>query len=348
MKEISIIQQIFRHLIPLVLLLTIVSYAFQDKNKMELEAGNLGNITSKTDVVLFYIKDRCWYPDLITFEKIAKELGLTTEIMDHEYINKRQSFFDKKGRRKFEVLILTAFHPSDVFGRGDSGITCQGVENVLEFIKSGGSVIGLCWIGSAVFASAVEHLTPTFEEARRGEWDKTRSMKGFFCQYCGTYAFKGIIRGPQETNRPYPTTRFLPITMNSENEIVQEADLPSVIHQVVVGGGSIIPDKDQPLDVVGWYPNGTAAIGIAPYGKGRIIMSNPHPNFTGPGVEKWRRHSMIGGFAKKCGWTEEMISKELKEIIIDPDGAKLDWALAKAMLSYAYKKALHQSQEDLN
>jgi glutamine amidotransferase-like uncharacterized protein len=348
MKAISIMQKIFRLLIPLVLLLPIISYALQDKNKTELEAANSGNTASKTDVVLFYIKDLCWHADLITFEKIVKELGLTTEIMDHEFINKKQSFFDKKGQRKFEVLILTAFHPSDVFGRGKSGITCQGVENILEFVKSGGSVIGLCWIGSAVFSSTVEHLTPTYEEALRGEWDKTRSMKGFFNQYCGTYAFKGIIRGPQETNRPYPTTRFLPITMNSENEIVQEADLPSVIHQVVVGGGSIIPDKDQALDVVGCYPNGTAAIGIAPYGQGRIIMSNPHPNFTGPGVEKWRRNSMIGGFARKCGWTEEMISKELKEIVFDPDGPEPDWALAKAMLSYAYKKALHQHQKDHN
>jgi hypothetical protein len=40
-------------------------------------------------------------------------------------------------------------------------------------------------------------------------------------------------------------------------------------------------------------------------------------------------------------WTEDMILREkaiLKDIT-DPDGPGPDWALAKAMLSYAYKKA---------
>jgi hypothetical protein len=31
---------------------------------------------------------------------IAKELGLSTRIVDHRFINKRDSFFEKDGQRK--------------------------------------------------------------------------------------------------------------------------------------------------------------------------------------------------------------------------------------------------------
>jgi hypothetical protein len=48
-----------------------------------------------------------------------------------------------------------------------------------------------------------------------------------------------------------------------------------VIYQIVARGGSITPSENQPLDVVGWYPNGTAAIGIVSYGMGNYIQF-PH------------------------------------------------------------------------
>jgi hypothetical protein len=158
---------------------------------------------------------------------------------------------------------------------------------------------------------------------------------------CGKYGFKGIIAGPQETNRPYPIGIFLPLKINPEHEIVREAHLPPVIHAMVTGAGSIIPDRNQPLDVVAWFPNGTAAIGVVPYGQGRIILSGPHPNITGQNAEKWRERIMCGDYAKWCGLTWEMIRENRKTIQSnpDPDGLEPDWALTKAMLSYAYKKA---------
>ena len=69
-------------------------------------------------------------------------------------------------------------------------------------------------------------------------------------------------------------------------------------------------------------------------------MSNPHPNITGKAAEMWISRWQI--HARQMFWTEDMISKEkaiLKDIT-DPDGPEPDWALAKAMLSYAYRKAL--------
>jgi hypothetical protein len=70
-------------------------------------------------------------------------------------------------------------------------------------------------------------------------------------------------------------------------------------------------------------------------------LSNPHPNITGERAWKWLPKGVLGAHAKRWGWTEKMIAEGLKLIETegDPDGPEPDWALSKAMLSYAYKKA---------
>jgi hypothetical protein len=297
-------------------------------------------------VVLFFPKNAmeghaAAHADIVSYRRIAQELGYSHKTVDHRFINHRDSFFTKDGKRKFMVLIFSGGEPylwfEEVVGEG---INCQGVKNILEFIESGGSVIAICICAPSLFSTWVEWVNPNIEQARRGEWDKTHRSRGLFWRFCGVYAFEGVLRGPQESNRPYPKALFLPIRMNPENEIVRQSKLPPVIHQIVVGGGSILPDDGQALDVVGWFPNGTAAIGIVPYGQGRIIMSNPHPNITGQLAERWRRGVMTK-HAKRWGWTEEMIKEgqKLIEETPDPDGPEPDWALTKAMLFYAYQKA---------
>jgi len=281
------------------------------------------------------------YADITSYRKIAEELGYSHKTVDHQFINRRESFFDDDGKQKFKVLLFPGGEPHLWFEQvAGKGINCQGVKNILDFIESGGSAIAICICAPSLFSTWMEFFSPNLKQAQRGEWDKTSRRPGWFKLFCGVYAFKGVLRGPQESNRPYPKALFLPIKMNPENEILREANLPAVIHQIVVGGGSILPDDGQPLDVVGWFPNGTAAIGIVPYGQGRIIMSNPHPNITGQLGERWRRDVMIT-HARRWGWTEEMIREGQKLIqeTPDPDGPEPDWALAKAILSYAYKKS---------
>jgi glutamine amidotransferase-like uncharacterized protein len=304
------------------------------------------SIEAHEEVLLFYpqkykgVPVGC-YADIISYRKIAEELGYPHNTVDHQFINTRESFFNNNGKRKFRVLLFPGGEPNRWFEQAvGEGINCQGVKNILDFIESGGSAIAICICAPSLFSTWMEFLNPTLKQAQRGEWDKTWRSPGWFKRFCGVYAFKGVLRGPQESNRPYPKAVFLPIKMNPDNEIVREANLPPVIHQIVVGGGSILPDDGQPLDVVGWFPNGTAAIGIVPYGQGRIILSNPHPNITGQLGEKWRR-GVMSTHARRWGWTEEMIREGQKLIqeTPDPDGPEPDWALAKAMLSYAYTKA---------
>jgi hypothetical protein len=131
--------------------------------------------------------------------------------------------------------------------------------------------------------------------------------------------------------------------MNPENEIVQKGNLPPVIYMLVTGAGPIVPDEGQPFDVLGRFPDGSAAIGVVPYGSGVIIMCGPHPNITGERAEGFRERMMCGNYAKWIGVTEKMIQHnwEIIRTNPDPDGPRPDWALAKAMLFYAYKKALN-------
>jgi glutamine amidotransferase-like uncharacterized protein len=298
------------------------------------------NLFGGMDVVLFYQGEYANAMDIKTYRTMAHEEGLATEVVDYRFINSRKSFFKKNGERRFEVLILPGGEPFVWFERrAGKGITCQGAHNILDFISSGGSVIAICICSPSIFATRFEFENPNLQEAQRGEWQRKNSYRGAFQGFCGVHAFKGELRGPQDTNKPYPKNRMLPIRMNPDNEIVRQFNLPPVIYQLVVGGGSIITDEGQALDVVGWYPNDTAAIGIVPYGQGRIIMSNPHPNITGEEGRRWRREQLMGDYARKWGWTEEMLAEELKRPYDDPDGPEPDRALAKAMLLYAYQKA---------
>jgi len=307
-------------LIPLglawLILLCIISHAIAEDINLFYEANAATNIR-----------------DVQSYAQIAQELDFMSKRVDHLFINERDSFFHKDGHRRFKVLILPGAIGDALFN--NVVLNCRGVKNILSFIEDGGSVIAICWTPS-FFATRAEWMSPRYG------WDRTFPEPGTFEKFCGVHAFKGTVRGPQETNRPYPKTRFLPIKMNSENEIVREAKLPPVIYQLVVGGGSLLPGKGQPFEIVGWFPNGTAAIGIVLYGKGRIIMSSPHPNITGERARRWLPKGVLGPIARENGWTEDMIAEGLKLIETegDPDGPKPDWALSKAMLSYAYKKAL--------
>jgi hypothetical protein len=306
------------------------------------------------DVILFFQRKTggLFNPlDIKSYQRIAEGFGLSTREIDFSLVNQKESFFEKDGKRKAKVLIIPGGISPFWFKRssGQVGIDCKGVKNILRFIESGGSVICICYCGSSLFVRDLEWLCSDIRDIKRGKFDEyyPHRWKGYFREFCGIYAFKGLLRGPQESNMknveglpPYPRFTFLPIKMNPENEIVKRANLPSVIHQVVVGGGSIIADKGQPLDIVGWYPDGTVAIGIAPYGKGKIIMSNPHPNTTGRMAEFFMK-SVMDIHVRNWGWTESCIAQgqKLMKDLRDPDGAEPDWALSKAMFRYAYEKA---------
>lgn len=225
------------------------------------------------DVILFWGDSA--FADVFSYREIARALGLTSKIVDGDFINSRREFFDINGRRKFKVLIFPggdaaywfAGKPNWLPAPADNTMThyidCRGVGNVLDFVKSGGSVIGICHCSTVLFSSRGGWLNPGFNDSGNLE-KKYPDYPGNFSAQCGVSAFKGRVIGPQKEVWPYPNALFLPLRMNPENEIVKESKVPPVVHVLVTGAGSIIPDEGQPLDVVAWFPNGTAAIGVAP------------------------------------------------------------------------------------
>ncbi len=314
--------------------------------------------SGNSDVILFYPGNCSGLfngLDILSYVQLSEQLGLSYELADYSFINNSKSFFDENGQRKSSVLIIPGGIPQFWFMKPCNGqkLECTGVDNILRFMESGGSVITICYCGSALFVKKTEYLCSMIRDIHRGKYDEyyPHRRPGLFRSRCGAYTFDGTLRGPQESNMnkveglpPYPRFTVLPIRMNPENYIVRKGELPEVVHQVVVGGGSILPEENQPLDVVGWYPNGTAAIAIAPYGRGHLIMSNPHPNITGAYIERLFSKSMEI-HTKNWGWTDEQIAKGKKvfaDAHKDPDGPEPDWALAKSMLSYAFEKAFQQ------
>jgi glutamine amidotransferase-like uncharacterized protein len=307
-------------------------------------------LRNEIDVILF---EGSWKKgfDIESYRELSEELGLTYKIVGADFINNREEFFDAQGNRKFKVLIFPGGDaaywfekkpkslPPPAAGMIKQNINCQGVKNVLDFVHSGGSAIGICHCSTVMFSERGGWLNPSVRDA--GNLEKQHpDYKGDFNRVCGIYAFKGKVVGPQREVWPYPQALFLPLKMNPENEIVREAKVPPVVHIIVTGAGSIVADAGQSLDVVAWFPNGTAAIAVAPYGLGRVIMSGPHPNITGERAARWRE-GMMGKYASWYGTTEETIrqNKKTMQANPDPDGEEPDWALAKAMLSYAYKQA---------
>jgi len=183
-------------------------------------AGVIQFGSEEAEVIIFHPGAEHGSPrDIATFAGIAAFSALSVRTVDYRFINKRESFFESSGKRRFKVLIMGGGEGHNWFRQslGDPGLTYTGVKNIMDFIEFGGSVIAICICGSTLFASEMEWLNPNEKEAQMGLWDRKHSHPGHFKRLCGFSAFKGLVRGPQETNRPYPKKLFLPIRMNLEN-----------------------------------------------------------------------------------------------------------------------------------
>jgi hypothetical protein len=159
--------------------------------------------------------------------------------------------------------------------------------------------------------------------------------------YGGRPIFKGTVRGPQESNMPYPRIRFLPIKLNRENPIIKKTALPDTVYLSVWGGGSLMPDPDQPMEVIGWFPNETVAIGVVRYGDGHLYMVAPHPSITLENSLPHVKRLLSGPYAKEWGVSDEQVKEALSilEREGDPDGPTPDLTLMTAILRDAAARA---------
>ena len=70
------------------------------------------------DVALYCgaVPETTWLLDIVTYERIAKEIGLKSKRVNHDFINEKKSFFHENGDLKIKVLIIPGSKFEGLFG----------------------------------------------------------------------------------------------------------------------------------------------------------------------------------------------------------------------------------------
>lgn len=290
--------------------------------------------------VIFFGNPHADPVDRLTMWEISKELGFSFETRDYRFWNSETNWFDADGHRRFHIMIFSGGHSHKWFEKEvGSGINESGCQNIRKFLSKGGSCWAICYSGTSVFARTAENV------GFMGT-NQTIQVPGRIVKYCGgDPIFKGKVVGPQKSNRPYPRVRFLPIKMNMENPIVKEAKLPEKVYLSTVASPSLIPDRGQSMEVIGWFPNGDAAIAIVKYGEGHLYMIAPHVSQTLEtvldGEANYIRRWEATEYYKEMGISKKKFD-ECKQVLLtegDPDGSGPDRRLAKELLRDAANRA---------
>ena len=99
------------------------------------------------------------------------------------------------------------------------------------------------------------------------------------------------------------------------------------------------------MEVIGWFPNGDAAIAIVKYGEGNLYMVAPHVSQTLEivldGEANYIRRWEATEYYKEMGISKKKFD-ESKQVLItegDPDGSGPDRMLAKELLRDAVNRA---------
>jgi hypothetical protein len=282
---------------------------------------------------------------------MCENLGFPFETKDYMFVNDQTQWFDDKGQRKFDVFIVPGgdaykwFETSSLLYSGP-GINASGIQNISRFLDSAGSVIAICHCGTGVLAHATVWIgsTPDDIQAHPGSTWSPVFRKGpgdIIRLFGGAPIFKGTVWGPQDSNLPYPRVRFLSIRLNPEDSIVKNANLPDTVYLWVSGGGSLIPDPGQSMEVIGSFPNGTAAIGVVKYGNGNVYLVAPHPNLNLDNAITGTKNIVSSSYAKLFGVSDEQMTEALSilEKEGDPDGSTPDLTLMRAILQDAAARA---------
>jgi hypothetical protein len=305
--------------------------------------------SSGTTTVAFFQNDGTNRRDQITIEALCRELGFSFAAWTARFVNDEENWFDERGHRKLDIFVVPGGDSYKWFERKMDGslgvgINENGCRNIVRFIQSGGSCISICHVGPALFAKTViwTGLTGRMIEAGMKWKPHVSNLRGgMFRVYGINPIFLGTVKGPQESNSPYPRVRFLPVKLNQENSLVKRAKLPDTVYLMVAGGGSLIPDPAQPIEVIGWFPNETAAIAVLKHGNGHLFMVAPHPNITLDNSRDWMRQSLLGTYARNMGLNDRQINEAISILAKegDPDGAAPDLTLMRAIFMDAAQRA---------
>jgi len=196
--------------------------------------------------VLIYAGAGAWGDGVLAFEKFLEFKDLTWYECDGTYIEKN-------------VLIgkFDAIH----FPGGNSGyyidnINSVGLQNIRNFVSTGGGYIGIC-AGGYFACDRVIWEGSTYDHPLD--------------------LFYGVGYGAIDEIASWPGYTMTTININLANPINKYESPTEYI--LYYGGAAYYPDELQEMNVVGTYSlfNDDAAIINFGYGNGRVVLIGPHP-----------------------------------------------------------------------
>jgi len=196
--------------------------------------------------VLIYSGPGAWDDGVIAFEKFLEFKGLTWYECNGDYFENNN--------------LIDSFYAIH-FPGGNSGyyienINSVGLQNIRDFVSSGGGYIGICAGGYFACDRIIWEGHP---------YDQPLDL------------FFGIGYGAIDEIAPWPSYATTTININPSNPINKYE--PANEYILYYGGAAFYPDEGQEMNVIGTYNsfNDDPAIINFNYGDGRVVLFGPHP-----------------------------------------------------------------------
>lgn len=196
--------------------------------------------------VLIYAGAGAWGDGVTAFEYFLDWKGMSWLECDDTYIE-NNDLVEKFGAIHF---------PGGDSGQYNADINTVGMQNIREFVDSGGGYIGICAGGYFACDRIIWEGNP---------FDNPLDL------------FNGVGYGAIDEIIPWPGYTMTTINMNLSNPINQYE--PSTEYIMYYGGAAFYPDPGQEMNIIGTYDlfNDDAAIINFNYGNGRVLLFGPHP-----------------------------------------------------------------------
>lgn len=224
------------------------------------------NEESPASVIGLYDGDGTWDTGKIAFMNFFEQEELDWVLLSAKEINETSDL---------SAVIDLLWVPGGWAWPYTQDINSAGVDNIREFVSSGGSFIGTC-AGQFYAADSIVW-----------EGEKINYPLNLF---------DGTVKGAIDEIMPWDGFDNTEIYLNEDHPI--NAGFPAMLPMTYYGGGELWPGEDDNFIVVAYYGvTGTKAIGTFGYGDGHVLLIGPHPemgltphgtwNTTGDKTAQW-------------------------------------------------------------
>jgi len=214
----------------------------------EIEKDTSQSPPDKGDVIALYsdegADDGCIQATRIMFEW----MGYTVILVEADCIN-------NEGLDNFSILCI----PGGDMYQYSQDISSEGKENIRNFIREGGSYIGVC--GGAYFTG------------ERVIW------QGDQIPMTPLAIFPGTTQGPINEIAPYPHCTMCEVNIVDHTHSITQSE-QNCVWIAYCYGPTFLPNEDADIEILGEYEivNQPAIVAFE-YGLGRVFIIGTHPEF---------------------------------------------------------------------